>query len=98
MATHGVNDPQHSHTSPGHQHATASGFNFWTATPTGGASTNLSGGASSINQETLTNAVAVSILSSPTGVTVQNAGSGNAHTHTKTFNVNYAQGVVGVKS
>ena len=95
---HGVNDPQHAHSSPGHQHGTASGFNFYTATPAGGASTNLSGGANSINLEALTNAVAVTINSNLTGITIQNAGSGNAHSHTKTFNVNYAQAVVGVKS
>jgi|SRR6516164_2805653 hypothetical protein len=95
---HNVSDPQHNHTSPGHQHGTASGNNFWTATPTGGASVNLPGGANSINQETLTNAVAVSINSSATGISIQNNGSGNAHSHTKTFNVNYAQGIVGVKA
>lgn len=97
--SHTITDPTHNHSSPGHQHGTASGNNFWTATPTGGASTNLTGGANAINQETLTNAVAVTINSASTGITATNAqGSGSAHSHTKTFNVNYAQGVVGVKS
>ena len=96
--SHVVQDTGHTHASPGHQHATASGFNFWTATPTGGASTNLSGGATSINQETLTGAVAVTINNNVTGIGLQTTGSGNAHSHTKTFNVNYAQGIVGVKS
>lgn len=96
--SHGVTDPTHFHSSPAHQHGTASGNNFWTATPTGGASTNLTGGANAINQETLTSATAVTINPTITGIAINNAGSGNAHTHTKTFNVNFAQGIVGVKS
>lgn len=101
LASHGhtIADPGHNHSSPGHQHGTASGFNFWTATPTGGASVNLPGGANSINQETSTGAVAVTINTAFTGINSTNAtGSGSAHSHTKTFNVNYAQAVVGVKT
>jgi len=95
---HGVTDPGHSHSSPGHSHNTASGFNFWTATSTGGGQSTFASGVNSINQEATTNAVAVSINSNVTGITVNNAGSGSAHSHTKTFNVNFAQGIVGVKS
>jgi hypothetical protein len=96
--SHGVNDPTHAHSSPAHQHGTSSGFNFWTATPTGGAATNLSGGSNAINQETLTGGIGVTIQPSGTGISIQNNGSGSAHTHTKTFNVNFAQGIVAVKS
>lgn len=78
---HGVNDPAHSHSSPAHQHGTASGNNFWTATPTGGASTNLTGGSSSINQETLTGAIGVTINAASTGITTQNTGTGSGHNH-----------------
>jgi hypothetical protein len=95
---HGVTDPTHTHTSPGHSHNTASGFNFWTATNAGGGQSTFASGVNSINQEATTNAVAVSINNNSTGITVNNAGSGSAHSHTKTFNVNYAQAVVGVKS
>jgi hypothetical protein len=95
---HGVTDPTHTHGSPAHTHNTPSGFNFWTATSTGGASTNFSGGASSINQEAGTGSTAVTINAASTGISIQSTGSGSAHTHTKTFNANFAQGIVGVKS
>lgn len=100
LASHGhnVTDPTHFHTSPGHTHTSATGFNLYTATNAGGASTNFSGGAVSINQEASTNAVAVTINPVATGITIQNNGSGSAHSHTKAFNVNYAQAVVGVKN
>lgn len=96
--SHGVNDPQHTHGSPGHTHNTPSGFAFWTATPTGGASTNLTGGSNAINLEAGTGATSVTINPASTGITTQNTGSGVAHSHTKTFNVNYAQAIVAVKA
>lgn len=95
---HGVTDPTHSHSSPGHQHAPASGFNFWTSTGTGGGTVNTAGGIAALNQETQTSATAVVINPASTGISIQNAGSGSAHTHTKTFNVNFAQAIVGVKA
>jgi hypothetical protein len=95
---HGVSDPTHAHVSPGHSHGSASGFNFYTATNVGGASTNFPGGANSINLEASTNAVAVTINNASTGITVLANGTSNAHSHTKTFNVNYAEAIVAVKS
>jgi hypothetical protein len=95
---HGVTDPTHTHASPGHQHAPASGFSFYTSTSSGGGAINIAGGANSINLETQTSATAVTINSASTGISIQNNGSGSAHSHTKTFNVNFAQAVVGVKA
>jgi len=95
---HGVNDPTHNHSSPGHSHSPASGFDFWTSTSAGGGSFNPSGGSNAINLEVQTAATAVAINLAATGISIQNNGNGNAHTHTKTFNVNYCQCIVGVKS
>ena len=96
--SHVIFDPGHGHASPGHAHTSATGFNLYTATNAGGASTNFTGGAVSINQEASTNAVAVTINNNTTGIGMQTTGSGNAHTHTKTFNVNFAQVICGVKT
>lgn len=96
--SHSTTENPHTHTSPSHNHGTASGFNFWTATNTGGGASNFTGGANSINQEVTTGSTAVTINSATTGLTVNNAGSGTAHTHTKTFNANFAQALVAVKS
>lgn len=92
---HTVTDPTHSHSSPGHQHGTASGANFWTTTTGAG---NFGGGGTGINQEAQTSATAITINNNGTGISINNNGSGSAHSHTKTFNVNYAQAVVGVKT
>ena len=95
---HDVIDPTHSHSSPPHQHGSASGFNFYTATPTGGATTNFAGGANNINLENLTSPIGVTVSAGPTNISIQNNGSGNAHSHTKTFNSNFAQALVAVKA
>jgi hypothetical protein len=96
---HGVTDPTHSHSSPPHQHGSASGFNFYTATPTGGATTNFSGGANNINLENLTNPIGVTVSAGPTNISIQNAGSGAGHTHAlSNFNYSTMDVILAIKS
>lgn len=87
--THGVNE------GAGHNHGAAGGNSF--VITGGGPNGNAAGGA--LVQSTAATAQATTGLTINTGnASIQNTGSGAAHTHTKTFNVNVAQGIVGVKS
>jgi hypothetical protein len=96
---HGVNDPTHAHSSPGHAHTPASGYEFWTSSPSGGASTTLPGGSFSQNLEVGTNDVAVTINNASTGITIQTTGSGAGITPTfNTPQVLFIDHIMAVKS
>ena len=86
---HGINDPSHTHTDSGHNHVQNSLTWFNTG---GGPTISGDGSGFTFNGATLgTNNASAAIQLNSTGITVQNAGSGTAHTHTKTFNVKYVQ-------
>lgn len=94
---HGVSDPTHSHSvnDPTHSHPLTISTNA-----TFGVAARPVAGDGSIGQTAQTNAAGtgISLNASATGVSIQNAGSGAAHTHTKTFNCNYAQVIMAVKT
>jgi len=92
---HGVNDPTHTHVDNGHLHTQFNGTLYNTGGP------NLQNGgalAVNLNAANTTQLGAAVILASSTGITTQNNGSGSAHTHTKTFNANYAQVIMCAKT
>lgn len=94
---HPVNDPQHTHgvNDPSHNHVT---FHD----PTSGSSTQaIFGGQGFSNSQAAQSSnsfTGITNLSEFTGVTVGNTGSGATHTHTKTFNAQYAAMIMAAKS
>jgi hypothetical protein len=80
---HGVNDPSHTHTDSGHSHIYPSDL-----LASAGAAAMLAANQGISNTRPLpTNSATANIQASATGISIQNAGSGTAHSHTKTFNV-----------
>jgi hypothetical protein len=95
MPAHAHTDAGHSHAASdsGHTHPAATGFFVVTS---GGANT-FAGGGSAGN--TPTTGVGNANISIGVGnANIQNTGGGGAHSHTKTFSVNYIQCVVGQKT
>lgn len=97
LAIHTHVDSGHSHviTDPQHNHGPAGGGAFYTTQASG---TNYGGGATSFTP-------VASTANSSTGITInngtaaiQNAGSGNAHSHTLTPNCKYVDQIIAVKS
>jgi hypothetical protein len=94
--------PSHAHTDAGHAHGVTDGGhshvppvgNF--VVTAGGSNTFPGGGAAGNAGST---ALATTGVSVNTGnANIQNTGGGGAHSHTKTFNVNYIQCIVGQKT
>jgi hypothetical protein len=93
LAVHNHSDAGHTHADAGHAHA-GSGGQFLVGA-TGGLLQSGSGGQPYVGAATTANASA----NIETGfAAIQNTGSGTAHSHTKTFNVNYATVIVGAKT
>jgi hypothetical protein len=94
---HPATDSGHIHTSPGHLHQSATGFGFWTNAA--GQSLNFPGGSNSIQNESTTNAVAVTINTDFANVTTSNTGSGAGISPTYTTpQVKYVDHILAVKS
>ncbi|MBN3853842.1 hypothetical protein G3N59_10670 [Paraburkholderia sp. Ac-20340] len=109
-----ISDPGHAHgiSDPGHAHSGPPGGNFWSTAP-GGSSLTFSSGSTTMYQAggtgssgtgigiqgAVTN-ISMNILSNATGISTQNNGSGQAHTHAFAPNLNmkYADCIVAVKS
>jgi hypothetical protein len=92
LAAHTHTDSGHTHTDSGHNHVqnaatwyNVTGVNF------------SSGGAGFMGSATLGTQNAAANIQSSTA-NIQNTGSGTAHSHTKTFNVNYAVVIIGQKA
>ncbi len=81
--THGITDPQHSHT-------------VTYDNTTGGGAPTANGLSGPIMQNTGLASTGITVNSSTANIT--NTGSGTAHSHTKTFNVNYIQCLVAQKT
>src|SRR5882672_1454505 len=96
---HGINDPAHNHASndPGHAHGGALGTQFLMS---GAGTAAFSGGGGAVGVENTTDfaTTGISNSSSFTGIGILNTGGGAAHTHTTTFNVNYASMIMASKS
>ncbi len=88
---HGLTDPGHTHpvVDPAHAHlitADATGA----SNGAGGVSLNQNPGAN-VSGRMATALTGISLTGATTGISVNNAGSGSAHTHTKTFNSLFVQ-------
>jgi hypothetical protein len=97
---HTIIDPSHLHSigDPGHNHGALGGASFLT-TAGGGANLNTSGAFSvATPSATATATTNISINPSNTGITINPTGANAAHSHTKTFNVNYITCIVGQKT
>jgi hypothetical protein len=92
---HNLTDPGHTHTDSGHAHvqndATYYNFAGIAIGAGGGAVTNTSPGVA-------THIGNAAIVANTTGISVQNAGSGTAHSHTLTANCKFVDQIVAVKS
>jgi hypothetical protein len=95
---HGLTDPGHTHpvVDPAHAHLITADA---TGAPNGagGVSLNQNPG-SNVSGRMATALTGISLTAATTGISVNNAGSGTAHSHTKTFNVNYIQCLVAQKT
>lgn len=92
--THGVVDAGHTHTinDPGHSH-TINGENVG-----GGGSIAMNGATNPASTATQPAFTGISNNIAQTGISISNAGSGTAHSHTKTFGVQYIAMILAIKS
>ena len=91
---HGIVDPGHNHAmnDPGHAH-TINGENI-----TGGGSVTMNGASNPASTATQPAFTGVSTVVNTTGISTSNAGSGTAHSHTKTFGVQFITMILAIKS
>lgn len=92
LAAHSHTDSGHTHTDAGHVHGqnTSTVLNIPSSAVQIGGSFNL--GTGNLNTQTGFASINISTAN------IQNTGSGTAHTHTKTFNVNYVAMIMAVKT
>lgn len=89
---HGYSDPAHAHTAP-------TGNGYWGFPTSGGILVGNGGaGVATLQNFASTNASGVGITIQTSFANNASAGSGAAHSHTKTFNAKYIAAVVAIKS
>lgn len=91
--SHGVTDPGHTHTDSGHFH----NINRDVSSGTSATSIDVLQGISNFGL-TPTASASANIQANTTGISIQNTGAGNAHTHTTTFNLQYIVMILSVKT
>lgn len=92
--SHTVVDPGHTHTDSGHAHNYPSDIRT-----SAGSAAMLAADAGISNQRTLpTFSATANIQPSTTGITTAAFGSGNAHSHTKTFDAQFVQMIMCAKT
>lgn len=92
LAVHGHVDAGHGHVDAGHTHPQASGTYYAVGAP------NVSGGVA-ISLNVAGGNTQGGVANIQTGfANISNTGSGTAHTHTKTFNVNYVAMIMAAKT
>lgn len=94
--THADGGHVHTYNDGGHNHAPSGGGSFWKQGTTALQSPGTGGPTSDAVGST--NPANINISINTGFAALQNAGSGNAHSHTKTFNAQYIGAVVAVKS